>query len=205
MDNKLNRKRGVKASRAKLDTAMLNAGYKTQGSLAEKIADLENLPAAPKDMVNRAFREQAVESKSLERIARALNVEAFTLYLSSEDSPIHSHTNVLAEQAGTKQAELIHSRSKYFYIVLSIVTALGLSIFIGFASSEREVQTLDKVNEHTLPTKPMNELKVAILGNNHPSGMILKNTMQDAFRGDVRLIEHWSNGQVATMDSLDIP
>lgn len=79
------RRRGVRASRIKLTKALADAGLKTQAGLAERIADLEGLDAAPRDVVNRVFREQAVDAATLERVARALGVEAFTLYLTAND------------------------------------------------------------------------------------------------------------------------
>lgn len=81
------RKRGVRASRTRLYRALADAGLKTQVALAERIADLEGLDAAPKDVVNRVFRELPVELHTLERIARALEVDAWTLYLRADDPP----------------------------------------------------------------------------------------------------------------------
>ncbi len=66
--------------------ALTDAGLKTQAALAERIADLEGLEAAPRDIVSRVFREQPVDAATLERIARALGVEAFTLYLGSDEA-----------------------------------------------------------------------------------------------------------------------
>ena len=80
------RKRGIRASRRRLTHALTECGYKTQAALAERIADLEDLESAPKDMVNRAFREMPVEPQSLERIARALGVEAHTLYKTADEA-----------------------------------------------------------------------------------------------------------------------
>ncbi len=76
-----NRRRGVRASRARLARALTEAGLKTQAALAERIADLEGLDAPPKDVVNRVFRELPVDPQTLERVARALNCAAHTLYL----------------------------------------------------------------------------------------------------------------------------
>lgn len=87
------RRRGVRASRQKLTKALTDAGLKTQAALAERIADLEGLSAAPKDIVNRVFREQPVDAATLERIARALGVEAYTLYLTSQDTPQSGQEN----------------------------------------------------------------------------------------------------------------
>lgn len=79
------RKRGVRASRARLNQALAEAGFKSQAALADRMADLEGLDTAPKDLVNRVFREEPVAPRSMERLARALGAEASTLYLSSKD------------------------------------------------------------------------------------------------------------------------
>jgi hypothetical protein len=50
------RKRGVKASRSKLETAMLTAGLNTQLDISKQIAIEESLENIPKDFVNRVFR-----------------------------------------------------------------------------------------------------------------------------------------------------
>jgi tetratricopeptide (TPR) repeat protein len=76
----------VRASRARLERALAAAGLKTQAALAERIADLEALDAAPKDLVSRVFRERPVDPQTLERVARALGVQAHTLYRNSADT-----------------------------------------------------------------------------------------------------------------------
>ncbi|WP_317933404.1 tetratricopeptide repeat protein [Halioxenophilus sp. WMMB6] len=81
------RQRGIRASRRKLDKALADAGFKTQTALATKIADLEGSSSVPKDLVNRIFREKAVDIQSLERVARALGVESHTLYLTADQLP----------------------------------------------------------------------------------------------------------------------
>lgn len=79
------RRRGVRASKIKLLRALTEAGLKTQAALAERIADREGLDAPPKDVVNRVFREQPVDPVTLERVARALGVEAYHLYKSGAE------------------------------------------------------------------------------------------------------------------------
>jgi uncharacterized membrane protein len=79
------RKRGIRASRVKLEEAMARAGYKTQASLAEAIADKENLDSAPKDIVSKVFRERLVAPSSIQRVASILEVGAYTLYKSAEE------------------------------------------------------------------------------------------------------------------------
>lgn len=84
--NQRMRIRGVRASRVKLNRAMAEAGIKTQAALAERIADLEGIDSAPKDLVSRVFRGKWVDPLSLERVARALNITAHGLYLSSDEA-----------------------------------------------------------------------------------------------------------------------
>jgi tetratricopeptide (TPR) repeat protein len=79
------RKRGIKASRVKLEEAQSLAGYRTQASLAEAIANRENLDSAPKDIVSKIFREIPVSHSSIQRVAGVLGVEAYTLYKSAEE------------------------------------------------------------------------------------------------------------------------
>ena len=67
---------------------MTNAGLKTQVSLAERIADIEGLEAAPKDVVNRVFRELPVDVTTLDRVANALGVDAYSLYKTSDEDDI---------------------------------------------------------------------------------------------------------------------
>lgn len=76
------KRRGIRASRAKLERALLASDLekKTQIALANRIADLEELDAAPRDLVNRIFREQPVDAQSIARVARVLGVEADSLY-----------------------------------------------------------------------------------------------------------------------------
>ena len=79
-DEKKRRKRGICASRPKLEIAMLEAGIRTQTQLADRIAEQENRSVPPRDTVNRAFREEAVSPATISRIARALGVEPERLY-----------------------------------------------------------------------------------------------------------------------------
>lgn len=79
------RRRGVRASRVKLHKALADAGLKTQAALAERIADVERLESAPLHLVNRVFREKPVDPQTIERVARALEVNAASLYRSTHD------------------------------------------------------------------------------------------------------------------------
>ncbi len=88
------KRRGIRASRTKLEHALAKSSLprKTQAALANRIADLEGLEAAPKDLVSRVFREQPVDPQSIERVAAALGVAAFTLYFAKTDAAIQQPT-----------------------------------------------------------------------------------------------------------------
>lgn len=99
------RRRGVRASRIKLLRALTEAGLKTQAALAERIADREGLDAPPKDIVNRVFREQPVDAVTLERVARALGVEAWQLYKTASAPEIEPLADEPGGAAGPATAE----------------------------------------------------------------------------------------------------
>lgn len=84
MESGRKRKRGIRASKIKLAEALNACRLSTQIALAEKMADLEGTDLVPKDLVNRAFREQPIEFTNLARIASALGVETHTLFLVEE-------------------------------------------------------------------------------------------------------------------------
>ena len=96
--------RGVKASRIKLEQYMSIAGIKSQAELARKIADNEELDSEPKDLVNRVFRQKNVEHHSLERVAKALSVEAFKLYLTQTDQAILADSHMACMPQDTENS-----------------------------------------------------------------------------------------------------
>jgi tetratricopeptide (TPR) repeat protein len=93
------KQRGVRASRIKLERALAESDLekKTQAALAERIADIEQLDAAPKDLVSKVFRERYVDPQTLQRVARALGVDAATLYLEAQHA---SSGDVAAQHSG---------------------------------------------------------------------------------------------------------
>lgn len=122
------RKRGVRASRVRLTRALTDAGLRTQVALAERIADLEELDSAPKDLVNRAFRELPVELQTLERIARALGVEAWTLYRTAD------------EEGAPEAAAGPHARAapRPVWLMLSVVLSMAALAGVGWLLMQRE-------------------------------------------------------------------
>lgn len=127
MKHKVQRKRGIKASRVKLEHALFAAGFKTQAALAEHIANTEQLESVPKDMVNRVFREKAVSALSIERIAAALNVDAYTLYLTEETLPTESVEPV------TTPVQTIDTRNirKFTIVIAAIVCLMAIPLWQG--------------------------------------------------------------------------
>ena len=147
------RKRGIKASRVKLEKALINAGFKTQMALAEHIAELEQLETIPKDIVNRVFREQTVSLHTLERIAQALNVEAYSLYLTSDEvnvtasTPILTNTRHNPENLSEPENK---SGNKFNYLVVSVIVLIMAWLWV--ASANDPSRDADKVSDKiTLP------------------------------------------------------
>ncbi|GAC33173.1 tetratricopeptide repeat protein [Paraglaciecola polaris] len=79
------RSRGIRASQQKLRTAQLAAGFKSQAEVVDKVQSIEGLDKAPRSLVSRVFRGEPVDPLSIERVAKALNVEAWALYLDSAE------------------------------------------------------------------------------------------------------------------------
>ncbi|GHF91437.1 tetratricopeptide repeat protein [Thalassotalea marina] len=137
MDKKAQRKRGVRADRKKLEHALFEAGFRTQAALAEEIATAENLESAPKDMVNRVFREIAVSPSSIERIAAVLGVEAYTLYLTSDTRP-----NIQPQPAEFSPPNN-NKKLKYLLLLSLIVILLVLALTTA--------DTIDSTNIRNTP------------------------------------------------------
>ena len=136
--NGAKRKRGIIASRAKLEQIMRLNGLKTQASLADKIADLEGLENAPRDMVNRVFRGMPVEPHTLERVSAALNVDAYSLYLSSDEveqkESIEQNNKLLLKSTdtGTISPSSISKIIKYASLLLVLLLLAIISKYFIF-------------------------------------------------------------------------
>jgi tetratricopeptide (TPR) repeat protein len=123
--NSGHRNRGIRASRAKLARALTAAGLRTQASLAERMADIEGLDIAPKDVVNRVFRELPVDPTTLERVARALDVDAYSLYkTANEEQPAAADA---VPQARARR----HIGRTIFVAIGMLALALGLRSWLA--------------------------------------------------------------------------
>ncbi len=117
------RRRGVRASRAKLVHALSEAGFKTQAALAEHIADIEGLDTAPKDAVNRVFREMPVDPTTIERLARALGVEAHTLYKTADEEEL-----ALADDSAPSRRKPVASLAYIGAAVVALIIVIAIQI-----------------------------------------------------------------------------
>jgi tetratricopeptide (TPR) repeat protein len=123
------RQRGIKASPQKLTRARKAAGFASQAAVAEKIADMEGLDNPPKDVVNRAFRGVKVSQDTIDRLALALDVEAHSLLLTSdEDIPTTRHDEPDAA---------LHPGGSRWPWVLGAALALMLFGLLALVSTQR--------------------------------------------------------------------
>lgn len=154
------RRRGVKASRSKLETAMLTAGFNTQLDIAKQIALDESLENIPKDLVNRVFRQENVAPHTIARIAKVLMVEPYTLYLSmTEDKQLQ------ATVASKVTHDTASSLIKYVYIALIIVVCV--MAFINFKFFYQGNSKTSKVNQpvpnSSINTPPLGQYSIALI------------------------------------------
>ncbi len=89
---------------------MLASGFETQAELAQQIACNEGITKPPRDLVSKVFREQAVSPHNLARIAKALQVPAYTIYLSKEDSRFSEVISGQSDEPETAQAGMVYSQ-----------------------------------------------------------------------------------------------
>ena len=130
--NEQKRKRGVKASREKLEKAMLAKGMDSQIQLARQISIDEGLERPPKELISKVFREQSVSHTNLARVAKALGVESHTLYMNSQSTPINvdSQQTNIHTQSIDKLAELKRrSRPVLAILMVSVLIILTYLFF----------------------------------------------------------------------------
>ena len=129
------RKRGVRACRGKLEKSMANAGFKTQASLAEAIADKENIETVPKDFVSKVFREIPVAPASIERIANIIGVESYTLYMSKEDNLLDPQSlTITAEKKPEIVTQSKFSKSTNNKLALALIVICILIVILSIGS-----------------------------------------------------------------------
>jgi tetratricopeptide (TPR) repeat protein len=161
------RVRGVKASRSKLEKALLNAGIRSQAELAQLIAEREGLATPPKDLVSRTFRQNNVSHNTIARIAQILDVAPHTLYLTqNEVEAVKAKDNVIDNESGSAMdsptQETIGKpvfnpaeKNKYLYklakryIAMAVLLGVGLiAIFWPGQDDQSEIPPLLAKESH---------------------------------------------------------
>ncbi|PHZ85247.1 hypothetical protein [Paremcibacter congregatus] len=200
------RKRGVRACRIKLQKALSESDLdrKTQVALANRIADEEELDAAPKDLVNKIFRQYPVDPQSLERVARALRVDAQNLYLEGDSfrpsvPPEYGDPHPLQDQKGALKNIILHP--------LSLVLAfLLLSAFTYWHIIAGRPAIMCQINEslHPLKTAP-NRLGIVIGRFANDPENIGQRRLTASFLNDPKLSPYISVLQSCDRPSLTVP
>ncbi len=144
------RKRGVKASRVKLEKALINAGFTTQAALAKHIAEIEGTDSIPKDIVNRVFREVSVSPHTLERVANVLGVEAYTLYLTNDNFQAANMTSNNADNEDNSHDILKVTANKPTYTPYWKYSSITVALLVFWASIFFILQIKKVSNENTL-------------------------------------------------------
>ncbi|ALS98089.1 tetratricopeptide repeat protein [Lacimicrobium alkaliphilum] len=184
------RARGVQASPAKLRAAQLAAGIKSQTEVARRIQDAEGLDKLPRTMVNRVFRGGSVDPVSIERVARALDTDAWALYLTSKEAdsaeysahrdtePEKLQLSADSEQTGANQSISLTSFSMFW-----LWSGLALILLILFLLNV--IQADDSKESDMLTSGPVSLIPVSILIRASNAGVEpLVESMQTALADD---------------------
>lgn len=185
------RKRGIRASREKLEKAMLACGIENQAALARKIAKQEGLERPPRDLVSKVFREQAVSTLNLTRIANALDVPAHLIYLSSSDQTFED--TIEDQNNANKDNQVIKPKPKkrlFHYLVGSFiifVSIIGYSFYQQSSNSQgqtpRVYSSMGKLLVLILVEDPKDDIAMALVdtyANNQQISMEIASS-PDAF------------------------
>jgi tetratricopeptide (TPR) repeat protein len=165
----IQRRRGIRASRARLTRALTDAGLRTQAALAERIADLEGLDSAPKDMVSRAFRELPVELQTLERIARALEVEAWTLYRSADEEALPEPSAGSDARAAPRPA----------WLALSVILSMAALAGVGWLLMQRDSAPGDATSASAPPPLTLGAASLVVMPIGGDTDARLANLLRD--------------------------
>ena len=203
------RNRGVRASRLKLEKALAESDLdkRTQAALANRIADLEELDAAPKDLVSKVFRELPVDPQTIERIARALGVEAASLYLTEEDGlsgpPLHQSSP--APPPVPKETAPAWFRPITLWPTVLMLTVIVLVVLVVRAFSA-DTDLACRVNEFFTPLQtPPERLGIVIARFDNDPDNRAQTMLTTEFLKDARLSRYVSVLQACDRPSLAGP
>lgn len=192
------RQRGVRVSPVKLQHALAESGLKTQTAVAEQIADLEQLESAPRGLVNKVFRGEPVDPRSVERVANALGVDAWTLYVASDDPVMQSHDPTL-EQVNTPIKQTWPTRRTLRVSALFVALAVGWAYLWPATKSE---QTASSSLNATNPAENReSQPAVIVLPINAPENLPIAQTLSNKLNTKWRVIPDASRDNNQTPDA----
>ncbi len=182
-DQTRRRRRGVRASRSKLSQAMSAAGVRTQAALAERIADLEGLESVPRDAVNRAFRQHPIDPNTLARVANALGVEPFTLYLTEHEANADAQASV-ADSIASPQLSLTPADATRggWALWLLAVGALALAALLAWQPHRELAEPAPALTTapSVVPLSPVaGRLTLAVVGTDEASDGALASALRE--------------------------
>jgi len=196
---------------------MLAAGFKSQSALAEQIATDEGLDAAPKDLVNRAFRQENVSPQTIARIAKVLQIEAYLLYLSKNEEDQLQEIAALPNKTPTTPNEVAQKNGTNFRINPYLLLIIPL-VFIGIwfltnlentptniQSTSNESPPLGKITlvlrQMSPEQKPLIHSLKALLGEDKQFNVI-DTLNSETFEMSVDIIEKFQSDAVITLRSV---
>lgn len=157
------RKRGIRASREKIETAMIDAGFKTQNALAKQIAIDEGIEKPPKDLVSKIFNEKPVSVSNLARVAKALNVEPHAIYLAKDDLQVsdvlqsQQDESLVPQNVDVVQKPYSHAQRNWLFVLMGSAFLLAFVYWLW--------TTLFNITSNEgLLTKPDNTQIISPLG-----------------------------------------
>ena len=189
------RNRGVRASRAKLVHALTEAGLKTQVALAERIADIEELDAAPKDVVNRVFRELPVDPMTIERVARALEVDAYSLYKTADEKDL--------SQPGDRAPESSNSRASM--AIIAALAILAIVLGIRWWSAQTEMVEAPGPEASSEPAAlPMGTPTLAVVPFTDDADAMFSNALRNALRSHFNVARPTADALTHSKDPVEV-
>ncbi len=187
------RRRGIQTSVSRLRSALVESGLKTQTALAERIADLESIDTPPRSLVQKAFKGGPVDASSLERLARALGVEAWTLYRTTEEESKAGRADRMPRVDLPQQHEEFSTLGSYrswLYPTMAVVFA-GIMLVIGVDLR----QTDSFVNEAPSPVPRSLQPTVVILPFDSPHAHATAKALGQVINETWRLLPRVADGR----------
>lgn len=201
------RKRGVRASRQKLESAMLQRGISTQLALAESIASQEGIENPPKDMVYKVFNEKPVSMRNLNRVAGALGVDVHNIILTSSDE---QYEHILVDQNNGGDSDILEqpldttseqerkspSRNKLLAGAFVLFTVFSLAVF-GAGWLEDDVESAESLQA--------NGSKSTKIDTSLGKVLIMVESPSNARDFAKRLVSHFASSSKVTMRLSALP